>query len=84
MFPLPIQFIITMLAHGINERMARRVEYLLEAVRALREIYTQATGTTRLPFTPAQRKRLALNGKALTPDERTACCQLVRRSSPGR
>jgi transposase InsO family protein len=35
------------------------------------------TGRKRIPFTDAQRKRLAIAGKALTPEERT-CCQPVR------
>jgi hypothetical protein len=34
-FPLPFQFIIAMVAYAINERMARRVDYLLEEVRVL-------------------------------------------------
>jgi hypothetical protein len=29
-------------------------------------------------FTPDQRRRLALKGKALTPEDRKACCQIVR------
>ena len=44
----------------------------------LREVYTEATGCKRIPFTDEQRRRLAIAGKALTPDERETCCQLVR------
>ncbi len=33
---------------------------------------------TRIEFTADQRRRLAIKGKALTPEEREACCQLVR------
>jgi hypothetical protein len=39
MLPLPLRFIIAMMAHAINERMARKLDYLLEdvdcALRAL-------------------------------------------------
>src|SRR5262249_28104497 len=78
MLPVTVQFIIAMLAHAINERMARRVEYLQEEVRVLKEALVVATGKTRIAFTSEQRRRLALKGKALTPVERTACCQVVR------
>lgn len=76
--PLPVLFIIAMVAHAINERMARQLDYLLEEVRVLREVYTVATGRKRIPFTDAQRRRLAIAGKALTMEERETCCQLVR------
>jgi hypothetical protein len=36
MLPLPLQFIVAMVVYAINERMARRIEYLLEEVRVLR------------------------------------------------
>ena len=36
---------------AINERMARQVDYLLEEVRVLREVYTEATARNRIPFT---------------------------------
>jgi putative transposase len=78
MLPLPLQFIIAMVAYAINERMARRIDYLLEEVRVLKEVYTETTGRKRIPFTDAQRLRLAIKGKALTPDERKGCCQIVR------
>ena len=29
MLPLPLQFIVAMVAYAMNERMARRIEYLL-------------------------------------------------------
>lgn len=67
-----------MVAHALNERMARRVEYLQEEVRVLQEALATATGKSRVFFTPEQRRRLAINGKALTPDERRTCCQIVR------
>ena len=51
MFPLPLQFIIAMVAYAINERMARRLDYLLEEIRVLREVYTETTGRKRIPFT---------------------------------
>lgn len=70
-----------MVAYAINERMARRIGYLLEEVRVLREVYGETTGRKRIPFTDEQRRRLAVKGKALTPDEREGCCQIVRPST---
>jgi hypothetical protein len=58
--------------------MARRVDYLQEEVRALKEALAAATGKTRIRFTAEQRRRLAIKGKALTPAERTTCCQIFR------
>jgi hypothetical protein len=81
MLPVTFQFIIAMVAYAINEQLARRLEYLLEEVRVLREVYTETTGRKRIPFTDEQRRRLAIKGKALTPEEREACCQIVRPST---
>ncbi len=78
MLPATLQFIIAMVAYAINERMARRVEYLREEVRVLKEALAAATGKTRIDFTDAQRRGLALKGKALTSGERRGCCQIVR------
>ena len=39
---------------------------------------SSTTGKKRIAFTAEQRQRLAIKGKALTPDERQGCCQLVR------
>jgi transposase len=78
MLPLPLQFIIAMVAHAVNERMALKLEYLQEEARVLREAFKETTGLKRIPFTNEQRRRLAVKGKALTPDERETCCQLVR------
>jgi putative transposase len=78
MLPAALQFLIAMVAHALNERMARRIDYLLEEVRVLREALVTATGKTRIDFTSEQRRRLAIKGKALTAEERRACCQIVR------
>ncbi|MFC1641318.1 hypothetical protein ACFL5O_01325 [Myxococcota bacterium] len=78
MLPLTVQFIIAMIAHAVNERMARRVDSLQEEVRVLKEAHLSATGKARIAFTPEQRRRLALKGKALTPQERKAGCQIAR------
>lgn len=78
MLPLPFQFIIAMVAHAINERMALKLEYLMEEVRVLREVYAEGTGRQRIPFTDEQRKRLVIAGKKLTLEERETRCQLVR------
>ena len=78
MLPLTLQFIIAMIAYTTNERMARRIDYLMEEVRVLREVYTEATGRKRILFTDEQRHRLAIKGKVLTPEEREGCCQIVQ------
>ena len=77
MLPMPLQFVIAMIASGINDRMQRRLAYLEEEVTVLRQMLESATGTARLRFTPEQRRRLAVAGKALTPTERRACCHIV-------
>jgi hypothetical protein len=51
MLPLPVQFLIAMVAHATNAHMARRGDYLLEQVRVLREIYAQTTGRKRIAGT---------------------------------
>jgi hypothetical protein len=78
MLPLPLQFVMAMMAHAINERMALKLEYLQEEAHVLREVFKETTGRKRIPFTDEQRRRLAIRGKALTPDERETCCHLVR------
>lgn len=44
----------------------------------VKEALAVATGTSRIAFTAEQRRRLALKGKALTPEERGSCCLVVR------
>ena len=70
MLPVTVQFIVAMLAYALNERMARRLEYLQEEVRVLKEARQTATAQRRIPLTDEQRRRLASKGKALTPAER--------------
>jgi hypothetical protein len=77
MLPAPLQFIIAMVAYAINQRMARQLDYLREEVLVLKEALAAATGKTRIDFSAAQRRRLALKGKELTAEERRACCQIV-------
>ncbi len=50
--------------------MARRLDYVQEEVRVLREALLTATGKTRIAFTVEHRQRLAIKGRAPTPDER--------------
>jgi transposase len=81
MLPVTVQFIVAMLAYALNERMARRLEYLQEEVRVLKEALQTATAQRRIPPSDEQRRRLASKGKALTPAEREECCQIVRPST---
>src|SRR5664279_4508065 len=78
MLPVTFQFLIAMIAYATNERMTRRLAYVQEEVRVLREALVNATGKKRIAFTVEQRQRLAVKGKALTPDEREGCCQRVQ------
>jgi transposase len=78
MLPVTFQFIIAMIVYAIIARTARRIDYLQEEVRVLKEALATATGKKRIDFTAEQRRRLALKGKALTPEERSICCQIVR------
>ena len=81
MLPVTVQFLVAMLAYGLNERMVRKVEYLREENRVLKEALQAATGKNQIPLTNEQRRRLATKGKALTPTEREECCQIVRPST---
>ena len=81
MLPVTVQFIVAMPAFALNERMARKAEYLREENRVLKEALRAATGKTRVPLTNEHRRRLATKGKALTPRERDECCQIVRPST---
>ena len=78
MLPATIQFLITMIACAINERMQRKLEYTQEEVRVLKEILVAISGSERIPFTADQRRRLAVVGRALSPEERKRCCQIVK------
>jgi transposase len=81
MLPLTVQFLVAMLAYGLNERMARKAEYVREENRVLKAALQAATGKTQIPLTNEQRRRLASRGKGLTPTEREECCQIVRPST---
>jgi hypothetical protein len=78
MLPATLQFLITMIACAINERMQRKLDYTQEEVRVLKEIVAAVTGNGRLSFTADQRRRLSAAGKALSPEERKKCCQIVK------
>ena len=78
MLPVTLQFVVAMIAYAINDRMARRVDYLREEVQVLKEALAAATGKTRIDLSAEQRRRLALKGKELTAEERRACWQIVR------
>jgi hypothetical protein len=67
-----------MIACAINERMQRKLDYTQEEVRVLKEIVAALTGNGRLSFSADQRRRLAVAGKALSPEERKKCCQIVK------
>jgi hypothetical protein len=67
MLPVPVQFIVAMLAYALNERMARKGEYLREENRVLKEALHAATGKSRIPLTNEQRRRLATPSASSAP-----------------
>lgn len=78
MLPSTLQFVIAMIACAINERMQRKLDYSQEEIRVLKEIVLATTGSRRITFTADQRRRLALAGKELSPEERRKYCQVVK------
>jgi hypothetical protein len=78
MLPATLQFLIAMIACAINERLQRKLDYTQEEVRVLKEVVRAISGTGRIAFTAEQRRRLAIAGKELSPDERRKCCQIVK------
>jgi hypothetical protein len=74
MLPATLQFFVAMVASAMTDRLTRKMAYLHEEVRMLKELLELATGTKRISFTDEQRGRLALKGKDLTARERAACC----------
>jgi transposase len=78
MLPAALQFVIAMIACAINERMQRKLDYTQAEVQVLKEILAAITGSRRISFTADQRRRLAVAGKVLSPEERKKCCQLVK------
>jgi len=59
--PLPLQFLLVLLAGWVNRHQDAVIEYLKEENRILRELHDKK----RLLFTDEQRQRLAVKGKAL-------------------
>ena len=77
MLPFTLQFLIAMIASAIIARLQRKLDYSLEEVRVLKEIFHAATGKERISFTADQRRRLALAGIKLSPEERRKCCDII-------
>ncbi len=70
-----------MIAHAINQRLARRLAYAQQETLVLKEMLRTATGKSKLVFSTKQKRSLALLGKELTVEERQAACQIVRPST---
>ena len=81
MLPVTVQFLVATLAYVQGERMARRLDFLQQENRVLREALQTATGKSRVPLTDEQRRRLTTKGKAATSAEREESCQIVRPSA---
>jgi hypothetical protein len=76
--PATLQFLIVLIASAIDDRRQRKLDYLEEERRVLREQLDAAAAGKKLSFTANQRRRLAEAGKLLTPDERQKCCLIVK------
>ena len=59
--PFALQLLVLIVSGWVNRRQQLAIEYLLEENRVLRE----QLGNRRLRLTDAQRRRLAVRGKAL-------------------
>ena len=46
-----LDFLVVILACAINERMQKKIDYLQEEVRVLKDVITTVSGQTRLPMT---------------------------------
>ena len=64
-----------------DQRADAALDYTQEEVRVLKEILAALTNNGRISFTADQRRRLAVKGKALSPEERKKCCQIVKPGS---
>ncbi len=73
-----LDFLVVMLACTLNERMQKKLDYTQGEVRVLKEIIEALNGKKRIPFTDEQRRRLAIHGKELTPEEREEVCEIVK------
>ncbi|MFC1642202.1 hypothetical protein ACFL5O_05860 [Myxococcota bacterium] len=49
MLPVTIQFLVAMLAYALNERMARKAEYLREENRLRPALMSKPYGLTSIP-----------------------------------
>ncbi len=71
-------FLVVMLACTLNERMQKKLDYAQQEVRMLKEVVEVLNGKKQIPLTDVQRRRLAIVGKDLTPQEREELCEIVR------
>ena len=77
MLPMTLQFLIVMIASAIDDRLQRKLDYVEEERRILKEQLEALTGGKRQSFTAQHRRRLAAAGRLLSPEERRRCYQLV-------
>ncbi|MEE8409740.1 MAG: hypothetical protein V3T05_09060, partial [Myxococcota bacterium] len=71
-------FLVVVVACRLNERLQKELDYTQQEVRALKEVVESLTGKKCLPLTDALRRRLAIAGKDLTPEERAEVCQIAK------
>jgi hypothetical protein len=76
MIPATLQFIIAMIASAINERMQRKLDYVQEEVRVLKEVVL-ATRGKRADLVYHRSKASTRACRQKSPQERRKYCQLV-------
>jgi hypothetical protein len=67
-----------MIATAINDRLQRKLDYVEEERRILREKLDAVTGGKKILFTAEQRRRLATAGKLLTVDDPAGVASIDR------
>ena len=73
-----LDFLVVILACSLNDLMQKKLDYNQEEVRVLKEVLKTLTGKQRIPLDDGQRRRLAIAGKELTPQERSEVCEIVK------
>ena len=58
MLPATLQFLIVMIASAFNDRLQRKLDYVEEERRILKEQLDATTGGRKLSFSTQQRRRL--------------------------
>ena len=61
MLPATLQFFVAMIASAMTDRLTRKLAYMHEEVRVLKELLEAATCKKRIAFTAEHSRGLAVN-----------------------